>query len=192
MLQFLTSRIVYVIAGAVLVAGLILLKRLLARSKEKKQQREMFLLQRRNDALNETLSNPKVKNPQKSAVAPVEVKWDEKAVDSKSSGVSTPVIELVEISAYSRRKHLFPASQPISIGSSAENQMVLMREGIAEKHCEIFMKNGAIAARNLSGEQAVLVRGKVTALISEEGVYLNNGDHIRLGNVDIQFRHFKA
>ena len=150
------------------------------------------MLQKRNEALNETLSNPKVKSTNKPAVGPVEVKWDDKAADKKQTHGSTLVIELVEFSAYSRRKHLFPAGQAISIGSSADNQMVLLREGIAARHCEIFMKNGAIAVRNVSNEKALLVRGKVTALISEEGVYLNNGDFIRLGTVDIRFRYFKA
>ena len=192
MLQFLASNIIYVIAGAVVVAGLILLKRMMARRKEEKRQREMFLLQRRNEVLNETLRNPKAKDLPKPVAAPVEIKWDEKAGDLKQTNGSTLVIELVEMSAYSRRKHLFQAGQPIDIGSGKNNQMVLIREGVAEKHCRIFLKNGAIAVKNLCGAKTLLVRGKVTALINEEGVYLNNGDHIRLGTIDIQFRYFKA
>lgn len=192
MLAFILSHMGYLIAGLAVVLLLFVLRPVLKRKKLREQEKEMSLLQKRNEALNETLRNPKVKAAENAPVAPMEVHWDEKAVDRQHSGRASMMVELVEFSTYSRRKYLFSAEQPIHIGSGTENQLVLSREGVAARHCKIFTINGALAVKVAAGAKAVLVRGKTSAVISSEGVLLNNGDHIRMGTADVQFRCFKA
>lgn len=194
MLQFLSSHIiyVYVIAGIAVIFLIVVLRILLKRRKIKRMQKEMSTLQKRNEALNETLRNPKVKASGNGTAGPMEIQWDDKVLKDASAKKQSMMIELIEFSAYSRRKYLFPAGQTICIGSGADNQLVLQREGVATRHCEIFSTGKALAARNVSNAKALLIRGKNSAFISDEGVFLNNGDHIRIGSADIQFRCFKA
>ncbi len=192
MLSFILSHIGYFIVGLAVVLLLFVLRPVLKRKKLREQEEEMSLLQKRNEALNETLRNPKVKAAKNAAVGPMEVQWDEKAMDLQRTGRTSVMVELVEFSTYSRRKYLFSAEQPIHIGSGTENQLVLPREGVAAKHCEIFAIDGAMAVKTAAEAKAVLVRGKTSAVINREGVLLNNGDHIRMGTADVQFRCFKA
>lgn len=192
MLSFILSHIGYFIAGLVVILLVFVLRPVLKRKKLRGQEKEMSLLQKRNEALNETLRNPKVKDKDSKAVGPMEVQWDEKAMDNQRTGRVSMMVELVEFSTYSRRKYLFSAEQPIYIGSGTENQLVLLREGVAARHCEIFAVKEKMAVRTMTGEKAVLVRGKTKAIINSEGLLLNNGDHICMGAADVQFRCFKA
>lgn len=192
MLSFILSHIGYFIAGLVVILLVFVLRPVLKRKKLRGQEKEMSQLQKRNEALNETLRNPKIKTAEPAAVGPMEVQWDEKAVNQQRTGRASMMVELVEFSTYSRRKYLFSAEQSIHIGSGAENQLVLPREGIAVRHCEIFAVKDTMAVRAVGGETATLVRGKTTAVINGEGLLLNNGDHIRMGSADVQFRCFKA
>ena len=192
MLQFFLSHIVYIIAAVAAVLLFFIFSRIHKKKKERQKQREMSAMQRRNEALNETLRNPKVKKTDKGAIAPMEVQWDEKALREPSAESASMMIELIEFSTYSRRKYLFPVGRPITIGSNMDNQLVLPREDVAARHCEIFSQADCLAARSLSDEQTLLIRGKNPAQISRDGVFLNNGDHIRLGSADIQFRCYKA
>lgn len=191
MLQFILSHW-YVFAGAALVGLISVLSRFMKQNKQKQKQKEMTDLQKRNEALNETLRNPKVKKKSTVSAGPMEVQWDDKALNNSASGRKSMMIELVEFSTYSRRKYMFPADQAITIGSSADNQLVLPRDGVAPKHCEIYLTNKVFAVRSLSDSQATLVRGKASAYITREGVFLNNGDHIKMGAADIQFNCFKV
>ncbi len=191
MLSFILSHIGYFIAGLAVIL-LLVLRPVLKRKKLREQEKEMSLLQKRNEALNETLRNPKMKAAENTSVGPMEIQWDEKALDLQRTGRTSVMVELVEFSTYSRRKYLFSAEQPIHIGSGTENQLVLPREGVAARHCEIFAINGAMAVKAVAGAKAVLARGKTSAVISSEGILLNNGDHIRMGTADVQFRCFKA
>ncbi len=192
MLSFILSHIGYFIAGLAVILLLFVLRPVLKKKKLREQEKEMSLLQKRNEALNETLRNPKIKATESTAVGPMEVQWDEKAMDHQRTGRTSVMVELVEFSTYSRRKYLFSAEQTIHIGSSTENQLVLPREGVVSRHCEIFAINGAMAVKTVAGAKAVLARGKTSAAINSEGVLLNNGDHIRMGSADVQFRCFKA
>lgn len=191
MLSFILSHIGYFIAGLAVIL-LLVLRPVLKRKKLREQEKEMSLLQKRNEALNETLRNPKMKAAENTSVGPMEVQWDEKALDLQCTGRTSVMVELVEFSTYSRRKYLFSAEQSIHIGSGTENQLVLPREGVAARHCEIFAINGAMAVKTVAGAKAVLARGKTSAVISSEGILLNNGDHIHMGTADVQFRCFKA
>lgn len=192
MLQFLSSHLVAIIAGVAGGACIFALRIFLKRRKERAVQKEMTLLQRRNDALNQTLSNPKVKQAGAAMAGPMEVQWDERALDSRRSGGSSVMVELVEFSTYSRRKYLFPLGDTISIGSGVDNHLVLQRERVQPKHCEIFLSGNAVAVRSVAESEVLLIRGKKSALISGEGVFLNNGDRIRIGTANIQYRCFEA
>lgn len=191
--SFLSSNIfIYISIGIAAALLILLISKLLKQRKDKKHQKEMSMLQQRNEALNEALSNPKVKKSDATMTAPMEVHWDSQALNKPKTRKSSLMIELVEFSTYSRRKYLFSADQIIRIGSGADNQLVLPREGVCPKHCEIFLVDHAVAVRNVSGTNALLLRGKSSAFINEEGVFLNNGDHIKMGSADIQFRCFNA
>lgn len=143
----------------------------------------------RDEALIEALRNPRVKK-ESGPEGPMEIRWDDKAVSERGKKRISPMVELIELSAYSQKKFVFRLVQPIRIGSGKGNQMMLLHEGVEEVHCEIFLSGEKACARSINGARTVLKRGRTNALISSAGVYLNNGDHIQLGNAEIQIRLF--
>lgn len=159
------------------------------RRKRKREVQEMSQYKRRDEALVEALRNPRVKSGS-GPEGPMEIKWDDKVVSEKRKTRASPMVELVERSAYSQKKFVFRLGQPIRIGSGKGNQMELLREGIAEVHCEIFLNGEKACVRSVNGARTVLRRGKTNALISSAGVYLNSGDYIQLGNTEIRVRLF--
>jgi len=184
---------IYVIA---VVAGVALVAVLRAWSKwrkDKKKLEEMSHITRRNDALNEALRDPYAKEPvQSGPEGPLEISWDDRAVNPGAPAGASLLVELIELSTYSRRKYVFHADQPISIGSGDGNQLVLAHDGVADRHCEIRLIGKRPCIRSTSRAQTVLKRKKTTVLVGTDGIYLNNGDHIQLGTSEIQFRLFKA
>ena len=123
---------------------------------------------------------------------PMEVIWDENAADSGAKKTPVLMMQLVEHSTYARRTYVFPADTPVSVGSGPENRLLLSRDGVAERHCLIFMNGSRPCVRSLSGADTTVKRGKEIARVGEGGVYLNNGDRIQLGAAAIQFRLFKV
>jgi len=164
---------------------------LMKRRKRRQDEAEMAQLKRRDEALSEALRNPLVKPTRNGGESAMEITWDEKAVH-QSKGKSALMVELVEVSGYSRRKYVFRANEPIRIGSAEENRLSLPREGVAKVHCEIFMKGREACVRSAPKVKTLLRRGSKSALIGSEGVYLKNGDHLQIGVADIQFRLFNA
>lgn len=151
---------------------------------------ELSQLKRRDDALNAALRNPQMNGTGSGCVnPPIEISWDSEVV---KRGRSSPMIELVELSDYSRRKYVFRAGAPVTIGRSAENQLSLCREGVEEVHCEIFLHGGQPCVRSCSKARTILVRGKTRALVNTGGVYLNSGDHICLGAAELRFKLLNA
>lgn len=176
-------------AGAVVFA---LLRTWSRWRKSRKQMEEMSQLKRRDEALNAALRDPLSKDaPRTGPEGPMEIKWDDKAVNEQGGSASL-LIELIELSAYSRRKYVFRADTPIVIGSGENCRMVLPRDGVAGEHCEIRLEGKRACVRSIAGAKTILKRKKVSALVGTDGVYLNNGDHLQLGVSEIQFRMFKA
>lgn len=176
-------------AGAALIAVLCFWSRW---RKNRRKLAEMSQAKRRDEALNEALRNPRAAQSGVGPEGPVEISWDDKTVNKRGTEGASLMVELTELSTYSRRKYVFHAGPAITIGSSGENQMALPRDGVAEKHCEIGLKDKRFYVRSLSGERTVLVRNKNSVLVGTEGVYLNDGDHIQLGTAEVQFRKFKG
>lgn len=183
----------YAIAAAATIGLIVVLRTWSKWRKKRRKSEEMSHITRRNEALNEALRDPSAKEPvQSGPEGPLEISWDDKAVHQSAAAGSALMIELIELSTYSRRKYVFRADRPISIGSGPNNQMVLPREGVAEKHCEIRMAGKRACVRSVSRAQTSLKRKKNVVLVGTEGIYLNNGDHLQLGTSEIQFRLFKA
>lgn len=188
MLDFLQAHL-YILGIPVLL--FVALRFFSKRRRIKRELEEMSQYKRRDEALVEALRNPQVKE-EGGPEGPMEISWDDKAVSKRGKKSASPMIELVELSTYSRKKFVFRLGQPIRIGSGKDNQMELLREGVEESHCEIFLNGEKACARSLSGAKTLLKRGKTSALISPAGVYLNNGDRIQLGTVEVQIRLFKG
>ena len=164
---------------------------ILKRRKRRMDEEEMLQIKRRDEALSEALRNPLVKPARNSGENAMEITWDEKAV-SKEKKKGDLMAELVEVSGYSRRKYIFRVDEPISIGSAPENRLSLPRDGVQKAHCRIYMKGREACLSSEPKVKTVLRRGKSSARVGAEGVYLKNGDHIIVGAVDIQFRLFNA
>lgn len=164
---------------------------ILKRRRTKREFEKMSQYKRRDEALVEALRNPQAKR-EIGPEGPMEINWDDKAASEKGKKRNSPMVELVELSAYSRKKFVFRLGDPIRIGSGKGNQVEILREGVEESHCEIFLIGEKTCAKSLSGAKTILKRGKISALISPDGVFLNNGDHIQLGTVEIQVRLFKG
>lgn len=181
--------IILIAAAAVIFAFVLCVG--LKRRRLRKQFREISQLKQRDEALNEALHNPQMDVPPADTKGPFEITWDDKAVRNRGTGAAL-MIELVELYTYSRRKYVFRADQHITIGSAKGNQLELCRGGVAQQHCEIRMNGKQPCIRSLAGAKTVLIRGKTSVLVSEDGVYLNSGDRIQLGETEIQFRLLKA
>lgn len=161
------------------------------RRKTKREYEEMSQYKRRDEALVEALRNPQVKK-ENGPEGPMEISWDDETVGEKGKRRASPMVELVELSAYSRKKFVFRLGKPIRIGSGKGNQMEILREGVSESHCEIFLNGDKACVRGLSEAKTILKRGKTSALVSHAGVYLKSGDFIQIGIAEIQVRLFKG
>lgn len=183
--------LIMILIAAAAAIFVVVLRLALRRRKRRKQFEEIAQLKQRDEALNEALRNPRMNTGSAGTKGPIEVSWDDKAVRAPGAA-SGAMVELIELSAYSRRKYIFRTDQPITIGSGKDNQLVLCREGVEARHCEIRMNGKKPCVRSLAGAKTVLIRKKTSVLVSTEGVYLNNGDHIQLGESELQFRLFKG
>lgn len=184
---------IFFAAAAIVILIIVTLLRLFYKKRKiHRQQEEISHMQRRNEALNDALRNPRIRECQSGPESPVDIRWDDKAVNDKQANISAPMIELTELTAYSRKRYVFRADQPICIGSAPTNQLMIARNGVAEQHCEVYLLNGRACVRSIPGEKTILQRGKNCALISEHGAFLNNGDKIQIASATLQFRMFKA
>lgn len=182
--------VILLIAAAVVIVA-VALYIWLKRRKLRKQFREISQLKQRDEALNEALRNPQMDTHPADTRGPIEITWDDKAVRKRGAGAAL-MIELVELYTYSRRKYVFRADRPVTIGSAKDNQLELCRAGVAPQHCDIRMNGKQLCVRSLAEARTVLIRGKESVLVAADGVYLNSGDRIQLGEAEIQFRVLKA
>ena len=125
----------YILVISVLL--IFILSALYQRRKKRRKEEELTQIKRRDEALTEALRNPRAREQTSQRSGPVEIRWDDKAVNDRK-GKPELMVELVELSAYSRRKYVFHAEMDISIGSGRDNQLSLPREGVAKQHCQIF------------------------------------------------------
>lgn len=183
----------YILAAAAVFTLIIFCVVWSGRRKKRKQFEEISQIKRRNEALNEALRNPHMAQEERpGSEGPMEISWDDKAVNQRGIAGPSLLIELTELSAYSRRKYVFRGEQCVTIGSGSNNLMSLARDGVAEKHCEIRPVGKRFCVRSLSEAKTVLIRNKKSVLVGTEGIYLNNGDRIQMGIAEIQFRTFKG
>lgn len=184
---------IIILAASLVVALFSLLYTLIKRRSQRKKEREMLQIHRRNEALTDALSNPmnRGKEPRK-ASDPLEISWDDQAINEDTQPNGGRMFELIELSTYSKRKYVFRADEPVTIGSADDNQLVIFKKGVAERHCIIEAVNTKPVVRTFNGEKATLHRGKKAAAISGNGLFLNDGDQIELGNTIVQFRAFEG
>ena len=182
---------IYLIVVLIIVL-VILLRQLFIWKKKRKKQEEISQIKRRDAALTTALLNPQMKNARGGPEKPVEISWEDNISNNKREFSASIMVELIELSEYSSRKYVFNTDRTIRIGSGEENQLVLSKAGVRDFHCEIFMNGSDPCVRSVSDAKTILHRGKNAALVSTEGVYLNNGDCIQIGEIKIQFRTFKA
>lgn len=161
------------------------------RRSRRKTERELAHLQRRDEALNDALRNDLLGGQGSHGIKPVDIQWDENAVNEGWEKRSRNMAELVEYSAYSRKKYTIPGDHTIHIGSSRDNQIILQRNGVEKRHCEIFITNGRFAVRNVSGAITTLERGRNVINVDTNGVFLQNEDFLLLGEAKILFRAFR-
>ena len=185
MLQFLRT---YYYFFLLVLLGIVLLCVLRSRQKRRREERENTRRRKRDEALSEALRNPLVKREQAPSHGPLEVRWEDQTVRETTPAANAPVAEITELSEYSRRKYVFDLDRPVRIGSGAENELVLSREGVAHYHCEIFLIGARAGIKTVQDSETLLVRKKQCAIIGTEGLYLNDGDHIRLGTAELEFR----
>ena len=191
MVEFLKTHL-WIFALAAVPLLIIILRTVLRHRGQRKAEEELTQLKRRDEALAEALRNPLVKDTPRGSEGAMEIAWDEKAVNNGKKGQKSQMIELVELSGYSRRKYVFHADETIRIGSTPENRLALPRDGVERVHCEIFMNGNKPCLRSAPVAKTILKRGGQPVLVGPGGVYLSSKDHIVLGSVDIQFRLFKA
>lgn len=184
-------KLVFILLAAAVLA--VMLCVIMKHRKKRKDELEMKRLHRRNEALADALSNPMAKGERTGkANGPLEINWDEKTVNGTDKTAEGMMLELTELSAYSRKKYVFKSDRPVTIGSGENNEMVIFKDGVAERHCVITVTGEKPYVYVEHGERAVLRRGRNTAVISETGLFLRNGDQIEMGSAVVQFRVFKS
>lgn len=182
--------VIILLAAAVLLAVLLPVR---SARKKKRKNEELAQQRRRNEALTDALRNPAVEKGIHRD-APMEVDWDENAIKGrKKRKKGGQMAELTDISEYSRRRYVYPLEEgPVRVGSSRDNSMELLREGVARFHFEILLNDGRPCVRSLEDAPTVLKRGREQAVVSSDGLFLKNGDVIKAGSAEIQFRMFKG
>ena len=189
--EFLKTHIWIILMIIAIPFFILVLRAILKRRKRRKNEEELTHLKRRDEALADALRNPLAPPAPRVGEEAVEITWDEKSVMTEK-GKSALMAELVELSGYSRRKYVFQADRPIDIGSAPDNRLSLPREGVSKRHCEIFLNGSEACVRSAPGAKTILKRKRKSVQVGQDGVYLKNGDSLRLGAVEIQFRLFKA
>lgn len=190
MLRFFQSHLYLIfIPILLLIIGLFFLAR---RQKARREWEDMSQRKHRDKALNEALRNPRLRQNSNQPDRPLEISWTDKACKEKKIKPASPMAELVLLSEYSHRKYVYRLDQSIRIGSGTDNHMELHWDGVAPQHCEIFLNQQKPCVRSLSGAETWLKRGKASAPVGADGVYLHSGDHIRLGTAEISFRVLKG
>ena len=189
MLQFLQTNWYFWVIPLLLIVGIPIIAR---RRRTRREWEEMSQRKRRDEALNEALRNPHLERDNSGPERPMAISWEDRAVNEKKKRDNSPLVELVLLSEYSHRKYVYRLDQPIRIGSGVDNQMELHWEGVAPRHCEIFLNQEKPCVRSLMGAETCVIRGKAAAPVGSGGVYLNNGDHIRLGAGEVSFPLLKG
>lgn len=192
LLDFLLEYKYYFIA-ALLAAAAVVTILVLRRKGKRAREAEMSRIHYRNEALAEALGNPmnRGRTPGR-ANEPLEISWDDRTGGRGDGRDGGTMMELVELSAYSRRKYVFRADDTVTIGSDDGNRLVIFREGVERRHCVIRPSSGGPCVQSASGARTVLHRGRKAVLVGEGGILLNSGDQLELGASVVQFRLFRA
>ena len=190
-LEFVKTHILIILMIIAIPFFILALRAILKRRKQRKNEEELTHLKRRDEALSDALRNPLEPRAPRAGEEAMEIIWDEKSVMTEK-GESALMAELIELSGYSRRKYVFQMDRPIDIGSAPDNRLSLPREGVSKRHCEIFLNGVEACVRSAPGAKTILRRKRKSVQVGQDGVYLKNGDSLRLGAVEIQFRLFKA
>ena len=177
------------------VPALALLAALAVLAGWRRRRRELAELsgrKRRDEALSQALGNPRRRQAPRGAERPVDVRWESRASGKTGRDGAFPLVELVEVSAYSDKRYLYRLDEPVQVGSGEGSRLELHGEGVAPRHCEIFQKDGKACVRSFPGAQVRLCRGRASAVVGREGAYLNSGDRLSVGTVELRFRMLKG
>lgn len=187
-ISFITSK--YGIAGILAGMLLVLITFLIKNSKKRKYKNEVR--QYAEDKLREEKLDHVILNSHEGCerVRDTSVPYDvdyvmgsEQSGGANGYGNPSEMIQLIEHSELSAKKHVLNARRVIAIGSRRDGNSIVV-PGVAEYQCQIFCYQNGIFLREVAGNNlTVLQRGKKRAYAQSKGIQLKSGDRIILNQV---------
>lgn len=159
------------VLSAMVVSGFLFFLKL---SRRKRQEKEAYEEQLKNQALNETLKNSLAKT-EPSAENKTYIKLRE------------PVVKLT-INRKNKESYVVNPKDHIFIGSNKTvNKIVISDPACCDRHCELFFHQGRVCLRNVQAEKpTVLKRGSKKTEVTQKGILLYTGDCFFIGKCQIQ------
>lgn len=168
-----------------ILAAIVLLSFLIVHMKKRQRKRELLELaenRRREEALDAVISNgTSTREDKYFESVPYEVDYSKSAAKAEKT-VPKVMVQLIEHNELSIRKHMLSLDKSIRIGSS-ENDNTIVLQAADSMQCELFAYKDGVFLRNLGKKnRTVLKRGKKNVFAEENGMKLQNQDQIIIGN----------
>jgi len=182
-LSYLKENCIIIIVAIVLLLSISIA--LLKKRVKKKQLRQLAEDRKRDEMLDVVLLNSQTGSVQTTVESiPYEVDYMKGGRESKSCNNkkgSQVMLQMVEHSELSQRKHIISPDKGICIGSSAEGNAIVISELCAHQ-CEIFKYDGKIYLRDIGEKHITVLKRKKKMVYAEgNGIRLHTGDRIILG-----------
>lgn len=172
-----------VLSAAAVSVFLFLLKLL----RQKRQEKEAYEEQIKNQALNQALKNSLIKKEQPADNISDSLKKMENGKKRNSIKATEPVVKLT-INGTSQGSYIVNPKERIFIGSNEKlNKIVISDPACCDRHCELFFHQGRICLRNVQADRStVLKRRNKKTEVSQKGILLYTGDCFFIGKCQIQ------
>lgn len=185
--SFLTS--IYGIGGILAGIVLVVITILIKNAKKNKYKREIRIYAEdkvREERLDHVILNShegNVRTEDESVPYDVDYGLGTQNVSGAEYGSVSDMIQLIEHSELSSRKHVLNARKGIMIGSQRESNNIVV-PGTAAQQCQIFCYQNGVFLREVAGNNlTILQRRKKRVYVQKSGVQLKNGDLIILNDI---------
>lgn len=154
--------------------------------KKKKEVRDAAENRIRYESLDQMILNDRQRKTERGNYQnPYDISYEQGSALKQEKEAKPLMISLVEKNKLSTKKYVFSLENPIKIGASVKgNDVIVQGDGIADCQCIIFSDGRSIYVKNQSGiSKTVLSRKKDKAVVDKNGLKLQSGDKIVIGQI---------
>ena len=176
---------VYIILAIVaLILLLIVLSVILSNRKRKKQERiYQAELKRRDEDLNQQISNPYNDEELDKEFHPYKVNYFE--TENSSSNVENQLFQLVERNKRTEKTYMFSQDETVYIGKQNGELTIWKIQEHQEPYCKIKCNGGICYIRSTELTEIYVKRKKKKTLVDREGICLKQDDLIEVLNIEL-------